>query len=82
MRQLDPVALMPTRYQEPVTMIKDYRNWFLGNVTRKTEFSDRVEFLRTAAIGRFYLFWMLCDYFEDFKIIQSGKQRLTTVQLD
>ena len=82
MRQLDLIQLNPTRYHDPVTMQREYHAWFNGNVARKTEFTDRVSFLRTAAIVRFLLLWFLCDLMEDLKIIKSGKKLITTVTMD
>ena len=82
MRQLTPVSLIPTRYADPEKMIADYRIWVIANWSRRTEFADRVDFLRTAAIGRFLLMWFLCDLFEDLSIIKSGKKLITTVYPD
>ncbi len=82
MRKLEPVVLNPTRYCDPVRMSTDYSTWFLGNVNRKTDFVDTVDFIRTAAIGRFLLMWFMCDLLEDLAIIKSGKKLITTVTMD
>ncbi len=79
MKQLDLIELKPTRYSDPCQFIADYRIWFLANVNRKTDFVDAVDLLRTALVGRFYLYWMLADYYSDLAVIQSGKQLITTV---
>ncbi len=82
MRQLSPVVLNPTRYSDPVAMSNDYSTWFLGNTNRKKDFVDTVDFLRTAAIGRFLLMWFMCDLLEDLAVIKSGKKLITTVYPD
>lgn len=82
MRKLELVVLNPTRYSDPITMISDYRSWYENNLSRKLEFVDRVEFHRTATVGLFLILWMCCDLIEDMRIIQSGKQLITTVYPD